>query len=142
MNLLISVSYGYIHKTMFGLPLPTGVCGRERFLFTLFVFVCAQWCPIHIVLYFCFLFRLVYPVLPVFLGCPFLFATSVFSNVYLLFELINQGNIWLCIDFTNPGPGLRQTQKCDGVKPANVRSQFPLNLIYDLLKCIKYKWYN
>jgi hypothetical protein len=32
---------------------------------------------------FCFVFlHLVYPVLPVSLDCPFLIATSVFSNVY------------------------------------------------------------
>jgi len=38
-----------------------------------------------IVLCFCFVFlRLVYPMFPVSLNCPFLIAPSVFSNVYLL----------------------------------------------------------
>ena len=32
------------------------VCRRGHALFTLFVFVCEQWCPIHIVLCFCFVF--------------------------------------------------------------------------------------
>jgi hypothetical protein len=37
------------------------------------------------VLCFCFVFLcLVYHVLPVYLDCPFLFATSVFSNIYIL----------------------------------------------------------
>ena len=50
----------------------------------LFVFVCELWCPTHIVLCFCFVcFRLVYPVLPASLDCPFLIAPSVFSSVYL-----------------------------------------------------------
>ena len=53
---------------------------RVCVLFTLFVFVCAKWCPIHIVL--CF-FRLVFPMLPVSLDCSILIVPSVFSNVYL-----------------------------------------------------------
>ena len=53
-------------------------------LFTLFVFVCIQWCPTHIVFLFCFSSScLVYPMLPVSLDCPFLIAPSVFLNVYL-----------------------------------------------------------
>ena len=44
--------------------------------------VCVQWCPTHIVLCFVFL-RLVYPMLPVSLECPFFLAPQVFSNVYL-----------------------------------------------------------
>jgi hypothetical protein len=40
--------------------------------------------PTHIVLCFCFVrLRLVYPMLPVSLDCPFLIASSVFYNVYL-----------------------------------------------------------
>jgi hypothetical protein len=31
----------------------------------------------------CVFFRLVYPMLPVFLDCPFVIAPSIFSNVYL-----------------------------------------------------------
>ena len=71
---------------MFGSPLPPVVCKRTHVLFTLFVFVCVQWCPAHIVLcsvcYVCL--RLVSgdPVLPVSLHCPFLIAPSVFFNVY------------------------------------------------------------
>ena len=46
-------------------------------------YLCLKWCPTHIVLCFCFVFlRLVYPMLPVSLDCPILFAPSVFSNVY------------------------------------------------------------
>ena len=32
------------------------VCKRVHVLFTLFVFVCVEWCPPHIVLYVCFSF--------------------------------------------------------------------------------------
>ena len=39
-------------KTMFGPSLLSGVCRRAHVLFTLFVFVCALWCPTHIL--FCF----------------------------------------------------------------------------------------
>ena len=40
---------------------------------------------VHIVLWFCFVFlRLVYPVLPVSLDCPYLIVPSVFSKVYSL----------------------------------------------------------
>ena len=46
--------------------------------------VCVKWCSTHIVLCFCFVFlRLVYPMLPVSLDCPFFIASSVFSDVYL-----------------------------------------------------------
>jgi hypothetical protein len=59
------------------------VCRSAHVLFMLFVFACALWCPTHIVLCVCFVFlRLVYPMLPVSLDCPFLIAPSVFSNVY------------------------------------------------------------
>jgi len=69
---------------MFGSSYPPVVCRRVHVLFTLFVFVYVKWCPTHIVLCFCFHFlRLVYPMLPVSLDCPFLIAPSVFSNVYL-----------------------------------------------------------
>jgi len=47
-------------------------------LFTLCVFVCAQWCPKHFVLCFCLL---------AFVLCIFVIASSVFSNVYF---------VWLC----------------------------------------------
>ncbi len=40
-------------------------------------------CPTHSVLCFCFAFlRIVYPVVPFSLDCPFLIAPSVISNVY------------------------------------------------------------
>ena len=52
-------------------------------LFTLCVFVCAQLCPVHIVLCFCFVFlRLVIHMLPVSLDCPSLSAPSLPFNVY------------------------------------------------------------
>jgi hypothetical protein len=43
-------------KTMFGSCLPLVVCRRAHVLFTLFVLVCVQWCPTHIMLCFCFVF--------------------------------------------------------------------------------------
>ena len=39
---------------------------------------------------FCFL-RLVYPMLPVFLDCPFMIAPTVFFNVYLLIGMTGFG---------------------------------------------------
>ena len=74
-------------KTMFGSSLHQVVCGRAHFLFTLFVFACAQWCTTDIVLcffvLFVFILCFVYPMLPVSRECPFVTAPSVFSNVYL-----------------------------------------------------------
>jgi len=71
-------------RTMFGSSSPPVVCRRAHVLIMLFVFVWVKWCPIHIVLCFCFVFfRIVYPMLPVSVDCPFLFSPSVFSNVYL-----------------------------------------------------------
>jgi hypothetical protein len=35
-------------KTMFSSSLPPVVCSRDHVLFTLFVIVCALWCPTHI----------------------------------------------------------------------------------------------
>jgi hypothetical protein len=70
---------------MFGSSLPPVVCRKAHVLITLFVFVCAQWCPTHIV--FCFwsvFLLLVYPMLPISLDFPFLIAPSVFSNVYFI----------------------------------------------------------
>ena len=54
-------------------------------LFTLCAFICAEWCPTHIVLCFVFL-HLVYPMLPVSLDCQCLIAPSVYSNVYLCIQ--------------------------------------------------------
>ena len=71
-------------KTMYGSSLPPVVCRRTRVLFTLFVFVCIQWCPTHIVMCLCvvvFVLCLMYPMLLVSLKCQFLIAPSVFSNV-------------------------------------------------------------
>ena len=83
-TLTLSVQFLMIMKTMIGSSLPPVVCRMFDVLFTLSVFVCLQWCPIHIVLCFSFVFlRLVYHILPVSLDCPFLIASSVFSNLYL-----------------------------------------------------------
>ena len=69
--------------TAFGSSLPLVVYRRVHVLFTLFVFVCVEWCPAHIVLYLCFVFlRLVYSMLPDSLDCQFLIAPSLFSNLY------------------------------------------------------------
>ena len=55
----------------------------------LFVFVCAQQCPTHIVLWvFLAINRLMYPMLPNFLVCLFLIIPLVFSNVYLVWIVI------------------------------------------------------
>ena len=78
------VCYYFHIKTMFGSSLPPVVCSSARVLFTLFVFVCIQWCPTHIVLGLCvvvFVLCLLYPILPVSLDCLFLIALSVFFNV-------------------------------------------------------------
>jgi hypothetical protein len=69
-----------------GTSLPPVVCRNAHVLFTLFVFACAEWYPTHIVLCFCFVvLRVVCPMLPVSLDCPFLIVHSVFSNVYLIY---------------------------------------------------------
>ena len=69
---------------MFGSSLHPVTWRRAHGLFTLFVFVSVYWCPTHIVLCFCFAcLRLVYPMLPISLDCPFFIVPSVFSNVYL-----------------------------------------------------------
>jgi hypothetical protein len=44
----------------------------------LFVFVCIEWCTTHFFFFF-FFFRLVYPVLPDSLDCPFLFVDPGFQ---------------------------------------------------------------
>ena len=75
------VRYDFRIKTMFGSSLPPVVCRRAHVLFTLFVFACVKWCPMHIVLCFVFL-RLVWPMLRVSLDRPFLIAPLVFSNFY------------------------------------------------------------
>ena len=79
------VRHDFLKKTMFGSSLPLVVCRRVHVLFTLYVFVYVYWCPTHNVVCFCFVcLRLVYPMLPVSLDCPFVIAPSVFSNLYLL----------------------------------------------------------
>ena len=63
---------------LFGSSLPPVVLRRAHDLFTLFVFVCVEWCRCVFVLSF---FSFLYPRLPVSLDCPFLITPSVFSNV-------------------------------------------------------------
>ena len=67
-------------KTVFGSSLPPVVCKITNVLFTLFVFICVQWCLTHIVL---FLFCLSLSCCQFLWMCPFLNAPSVFSNVYV-----------------------------------------------------------
>ena len=62
---------------MFSSSLPPDVCRRVHVLFTLFMFVHSG---VQHILY-CVFLRLVYPMLPVSLDCPFFIAPSVFSNV-------------------------------------------------------------
>jgi len=59
----------FLHKTMFGLSFLPVVCRRVHVLFTSFAHIGVQ-------------LRLVCPMLPISLDCPFLIAPSVFSNVY------------------------------------------------------------
>jgi hypothetical protein len=77
------VRYDFRIETMFGLSLPPVVRMRVHGLFTLFVFACIKWCPKHMLLSICVFRRLVYPMLPVSLDCPFWLSLSVFSNIYL-----------------------------------------------------------
>ena len=72
-------------KYLFSSPLPPVECRRAHVLYTLFVFACAQWCPTHIVLCFCFVFSSCYG--------PYVVRVSgvsilVFSNVYLIKNII------------------------------------------------------
>ena len=67
--------------TIFLILLPPVVCRRAHVLFTLFVFVCGQWCPTHCA-------KLFIVLLPVSLDWLFVIAPSIFSSVYLL--LLNQ----------------------------------------------------
>jgi len=86
------VQYDFRIKTMFGSSLPPVVCRRAHVLFTLFVFVCLEWCPIHFVLCFCFVcFRLVCCVSYVasFSGLSLFDCHLVFSNVDLLYKKNN-----------------------------------------------------
>ena len=69
-------------------------------LFTVFVFVCALWCPTHIVFFvrllfsfsfFLFFLRLVYSMLPVSLDCPFLalrYSVTFTSTMNCLYGFI------------------------------------------------------
>ena len=79
------VRYDFRIKTMLDSSLPPVVCRRAHVLFVLFspakhrvlfylCYLCLfpHKCSMHIVLYFCFVFlRLVYPILPLSLNCPF-----------------------------------------------------------------------
>ena len=68
------------------------VGGFTSYLRYLYLFA---WCPTPTMLCFCFVFlRLVYPMLPVSLDCPFLIAPSVFSNVYLSTNYIQKYKDW------------------------------------------------
>jgi hypothetical protein len=77
------VRYDFRITTVFGSSLPLVVCSKLHVLFALFVFAFVEWCPTYIVLCFCFAcLRLVYPMLPVSLDCPFMIAPLVFSNLW------------------------------------------------------------
>ena len=73
--------------------LPPVVCRRTHVKFTLFLSL-HMWCPTHNVLCFSFVcLRLVYHMLPVSLDCPFVIASSVFSNGYLcICKQLHSGN--------------------------------------------------
>jgi hypothetical protein len=76
---LSSVLWGPIqfqHNNYVLFAFTSSCCRRAHVLLEVFVFACAQWCPTHIVK------CLMYPMLPLSLGCPFLISPSIFSNVY------------------------------------------------------------
>ena len=77
------VCYDFRIKMIFDSSLLPVASHRSDVLITLFLFFCAYWCSAHTVLCFVFL-RLVYPMLPISLDCPFLIAPSAFSNVYFV----------------------------------------------------------
>ena len=71
-------------KTTFGSSLPQVVCGKACVLFKLFMLFFPPHSGVQHILFcvfVCFL-RLVYLILSVSLDCPFLIASSMFSNVY------------------------------------------------------------
>ena len=74
----------FLIKIMLSSSLPPIVCRWTHVLFTLFVFVCVNYCPTHTVLG----GGGVSVLLPVSLDCPFLISLSVFSNIYILFTNI------------------------------------------------------
>ena len=69
------VHYDFRIKTMFGSSLLPVFCRRAHVLFTLFVFVCVQWCPTRIFVLFVFVLCLMYPTIPVFPDFPFGFLS-------------------------------------------------------------------
>ena len=81
---------------LFGSSLPPVIGKRAHVLFTLFVFDCVKWCPTYIMLcifiLFVFVLCLVYPMLLVSLGCPFLIDPSV-SLTFIIF--INKAHIYI-----------------------------------------------
>ena len=81
LNLRKEQIYANACNTYFGSSLPQVVCIRANVLFTLSVFVSVWWSTLCCVFVF---LRLVFPMLPVFLDCPFLIALQVFSNAYFL----------------------------------------------------------
>ena len=84
------VRYDFRIETMFGSSLPPVVCRRAHVLFTLFVLVCALWCPTHIVLWFFLFFFPSSIVLYIasFSGfsvfyCPFVILLHLFKHMWL-----------------------------------------------------------
>ena len=67
---------------MFGSSLPPVVGKRAHVFFMLFVFVCLLLCPTLIVLCFLLCLRLVYPMLPISLVYPFLFARYSLTFIF------------------------------------------------------------
>ena len=69
-------------------------------LFTLFVFIYVQWCPIHVVFLFCFSSSCLLYVAS-FSGLSFFDYPSVFSNIYLVLQM-----------FISVDTSVHQMQKC------------------------------
>ena len=75
--------YDFCIKTMFCSSLPPVVCIWAGSCLILRYLCLFAHCGVHHIFCICCVFlRLVYSILPVALGCPFLIAPSVFANVY------------------------------------------------------------
>jgi hypothetical protein len=82
------VHYDFHVKTMFGSSLPSVVCRRAHVLFMLFVFVCASWCPRHI-MFVCFVCFVLCT-----LCCQFLWIVHFWLPLQYSLMFINKPSSW------------------------------------------------
>jgi hypothetical protein len=79
-------------KTMFDSSLPPVMCRRGRVFFYVICVLFAHSGVQHVIIVLCLCFislRLIYPMLQVSVDCQFLIDASVFSNVYLLINILS-----------------------------------------------------